>query len=318
MNRRDIQILRIHVGGPAITLVMPCDKQKIQEKFKSLMNGATADDAIVASIFGHFDVLFDHLYCPPEKTTIALFVNKYAAYLYRLPFEMPEIAACDQTFKLDHIVAHMNRLSRYWVFDCSAEKMNLFEGAGNFLLEVDKAHTQIDESGVLFDRKGSINSLGDYFEQDHVPICLVGEPQETYSLMMDAPFREQVVAQATIMNDVVPLMHKYFNKRLYESIEQLKQMKPGLQYTTSLQEIVAAARQGQVKTLLFEKGYQLDACEEQVTRQILTEERSCPIGYQKISLIDQIIESVCSKGGELLVAPDGVLIDYGRMVAILR
>lgn len=317
MNRRDIQILRIHVGAPAITLVMPCDKQKIQKKIKEMMQEIQSDAAIMASMAGHFEALFDHMYCPPE-TTIALFVNKYAAYLYRLPFAMPEIAACDITFKLDSIAAHMNRLRRYWVFDCSSEKMNLYEGSDDFLVEIDKTHTRVDESGLIFNPTGGINSLGDYFEQDHIPICLVGEPQETYSLVMDAPFREQVVAQATGMYDVGPLMSKYFNKRLYESIEQLKQMKPDLQYATSLQEIITAARQGQVKTILFEKGYHIDACEERVTRQVITEERSCPYGYQKISLIDQIIESVCSKGGELLVAPDDSLVDYGRMVAFLR
>lgn len=317
MNRRDIQILRIHVGGPAITLVMPCDKEKIQKKFNELIHQATADDAIIASIFGHFEVLYDHLVCPLEKTMVALFVNKYAAYLYRLPFEMPEIAVCAKTFKLDPIVAQLNRLQRYWVFDCSAEKMKLLEGIGDFLMEIDKAHAQIDESGILFDRKGHITSLGDYFEQDHIPICLVGEPQEMYSVSMDAPFREQIVAQAATLYDIPSLMNKYFKKRIYELLENIKQMKPELQFITDLPEIIEAARQGQIKTLLFEKSYQLDACEEQVTRQILTEQ-ACPLGYQKISLIDQIIESVCSKGGELLVAPDGSLSEYHKMVAILR
>ena len=318
MNRRDIQILRIYTGGPAITIIMPYDKEKIKKTFESLMSLADADDAILASMQGHFETLYEHLIPYKEARTVAIFVNKYAAYLFWLPFDMPEIAVCDTTFKLDDLVAKMNRERRYWIFDCTAEKMALLEGTNDFIMEVDKSCTQIDESGALFDRKGSINSLGDYLEQDPLPICLVGLPEDTLAITLDAPFRDHIVAHTPFLEDAPVVMRMYFENLVNRVLEDIKGPKPAVEYVNALRDIITAARQGQVKIVMFEKGYHLHACQEQVTQEVLLDLQECPLGYQKVSLIDQIIESVCSKGGQLFVVPGGTIEEYGRIVAILR
>lgn len=318
MNRCDIQILRIHVGYPAITIIMPCDKEKIKAKFRDVVDKLSSDDAIIASMEAHFEVMLTTLVCPLAQQSIALFINKYGARCYHLPFHMQELAVCDQTFKLDNIVARLNRLPRYWVLDCTAGMMKLYEGVEDFLIEVDKSHVVIDESGTLFVRKNHGSGLGDYFEQDRLPICLIGSADDIYTFTMDSPFRERVVAKVADVQKVWPAMQKYFEKRLRDTLKKLNTMDAGVEYVTELRAILKEARLGLVATLLFEDDYHLDACEENVTRQVTVGDEICPFGYQKISLIDQIIEAVCAKGGTLIVVPAGALQEYGRMVAIVR
>lgn len=318
MNRCDIQILRIHVGYPAVTLVMPCNRELIKAKFMDIINHRSGDDALIASMVVHFDSMLDALTCAAHESSVALFVNHYGARCYHLPFQMPELVACDQTFKLDQIIARLNRLQRYWVLECAEGALRLYEGVEATLIEVHASHVVVDTAGSLFVRRAGASGLGDYFEQDRLPICLVGPADAAHECVMDSPFRERVVRTVQEMSDVWPAMEEYFAQRRADMQGVVGSMSAGVDYVTDLAMIVKEARIGAVARVFFEVDYHLDACEEEVTRQVITDAVQCPVGYQRISLIDQILESVCAKGGVLIPVPSGSLNNYGRLVAMVR
>lgn len=319
MNRRDIQELRIHVGYPAITLIMPCDKKRIKEKFIELVNDVTSEEPLITSLLGQFDVLYDQLVCPADNATIALFVNKYLARIYFLPFAMKEMAASGHTFKLDMLIAGLNRQHRYWVVDCSGGQVRLLEGTKDFLVDVDQAFIGIDapDNPVKY-----VLQLRDYardcLEQDVLPICLLGEPVERKKFILQSPHRDRVVAEVDNPLAIWPAMQSYFEQEQRVLFATLHNGVKGTNYVDRIQDILSAARQGQVSDLLVEQSYHFDACEEKVTRHVLTKKAVCPVGYQKVSLVDQIIESVRSKGGRVIIVPDGLLLEFRRLAALLR
>lgn len=311
MNRRDIQELRVHVGYPAITIIMPCNKDNIKLKFIELVESIDSKEPLLERIKDQFDMMFAALTCPLEKFKIGLFVSKHSARLYVVPFDVPDIALCDKVFALDHISAQLNRLQRYWVVDCDAKELALFEGIAKDLLAVETSHIQCDISDDNFKR---LCGLNEYLEQDNLPICLVGTPESLKTCLAQSPFRDRVVVRVTEMNDVWSSMQRYFKEKANLHIAHLESESKVV--VSDIDEIIAAARQGHVRTLLVEEGYDLRGCEEGVSRHILHKEE-CPVGYEAISLVDSIIEFVRSKGGTVVIVPDASLKQYDRMAALV-
>lgn len=319
MNRRDIQELRIHVGYPAITIIMPCDKKRIKEKFAEIVNNLDCEVQLVTSLLAQFDVVYDQLMCPSEKATVALFVNKYLARIYFLPFELKEVATTGHTFKLDLIIGALNRLQRYWVIDCTGGQAKLLEGTEDFLTDVEQAYIGIDspDNPVKYS-----SHLKDYerhcLEQDVLPICLLGDSKARSLYMVQSPYRERIFAEVDNPVAIWPVMQGYFKQEQNALLKKLQDGVEGTSYVVRIQDILSAARQGEVGELLVEQSYHFDACEEEVTRKVLTGNATCPVGYQKISLVDQIVEAVRSKGGKVIIVPDGSLLEFRRLVALLR
>lgn len=310
MNRKDIQGLRVHSGFPAFTLVIPCEKGRVKEALKDLLK--QAEDSRWADIVAErCHELLDKLVCPTKPFKSAFFIDKHRAKAYVVPPEVPDCAICDTTFHLDPIIAVLNRINRYWIIDCTGPVPRLFEGVEGALIEPQSACIFVgdQEEYDLFDR-----CTGLYLEQDRLPICLVGPPQATQRFEFLAPYAHSIFAHVADYDDVWPAMQRWYASSAEKILNDIAHGRPDVDFLVNVNSIVDAARQGQISTLVLEEELARQGCEHPVTRSVVTESH-CPPGFLSIDLIQEIIENVRSKGGNVFLLPAGSIAQHGRMVA---
>lgn len=318
MNRKDIQELRVHSGYPAITIIMPCDKKGVQDAVIKVLDELT--DAAVAQVIREKSTeLLSHFSCPLKGIKIALFIDKHRAHSFVVPDVVPTTVSCDTTFKLDAIQTALNHTFRYWIIDCTHEVPSLAEGMGELVNELSQTCTVFTDAECTL--KHNKNRCFDtcfnaYFEQDQLPIAIVGTAQQTLRLRLLAPYADMVVARVENVADIWPAMQRWHAAEVEKMLKNIAAGIPEEEYIADINDILIYARQGSVAQLVIEDSYARPGCEHPVTRAVLFN-KSCPLDYVAISAIEQIIESVRSKGGNILIVPDGSLRDYGRMIAFL-
>lgn len=310
MNRRDIQELRIHCGFPAITLVMPCQERKVREALKSLVDQAQNSEWADA-VMARTTELLSQLSCPVKPFKTAIFIDKYRAKAFVVPADVPDCAVCDTTFCLDEIVKALNRQHRYLVIDCTNKAPKLLEGFGEHILEVQNACVIMDDGPAidLFDR-----CIANFLEQDRLPICVVGPAQATQHFEFLAPYADFIIAHVADRSEAWPAIERWQASKVEHVMKKVGDGRPDVDFLSDVHAIIDQARQGLVRFMAIEEGYVREGCEHPVTRAILLNSE-CPTGYVTVPLIDEITESVRSKGGMVLLMPSGTLGNYGHMVA---
>lgn len=318
MNRKDIQGLRVHCGYPAITIVMQCDKKNVQNALVKILTQLTDSDMATVVRQKSTDLL-THFSCPLQNIKIALFIDKHRARSFIVPEATPDIIACDTTFKLDAIQNVLNRTFRYWVIDCTSEQPILLEGMADLVNELANTCTTFSDAACTLEHNK--NSCFDdcfnaYLEQDKLPIVIVGNAQQTLRLRLLAPYTDLVIARVENRSDVWPVVQRWHAAEIEKMLKTISTDMPNQDYVADINDILTYARQGMVKKLVIEESYARPGCEHPVTRAVLFN-KNCPTDYVAISVIEQIIESVRSKGGSVLIIPDSSLSDYARMIAFL-
>lgn len=318
MNRKDIQELRIHTGYPAITIIMPCEKKSVQEALAKVLT-QLADDPVSVLVKEKSSELLAHFSCPLPGAKVALFIDKHRARSFVVPQTVADTVACDTSFKLDGIVAVMNHTFRYWVIDCTQEVPVLLEGMGELVNELSGTCTIFtdQECALNHNKKRCFDTcFNTYLEQDSLPIVIVGDAQQTLRLRLLAPYTELIAARVPSLTDVWPVIQRWHAAEVEKMLKKITTGFADQDYFTDINDILVYARQGSVAQLVIEEGYARPGCEHPVTRAVLFN-KSCPHDYATISAIEQIIEAVRSKGGSILIVPDGSLLSYGRMIAFL-
>ncbi|HBY05802.1 MAG: hypothetical protein UV38_C0001G0003 [candidate division TM6 bacterium GW2011_GWE2_42_60] len=322
MNRKDLQELRIHCGYPAITLVMPCNKEKIRATLQTILDDVREAN-LPKTILEKSVALLDQLGCPlDEKTTkIALFIDAHRARLFTVPACVADIATHDTSFRLDAITSALNYQLRYWVIDCSNNAPHLIEG-------VEEQLTQLHNTCAIFDTKNCPTALtknkneclntcfASYMEQDPLPIILVGSKKETAYNSSFILYEPRIVARVESLEDVWPTIQRWHAAEIEKLLHKIRHQEPPHDFISRFDEIVTAARQGLVIMLAVEKGYMRAGCEHPVTRAVVLN-ASCPTGFVSISAVDQLLEAVRAKGGDVLLVPDGSLKEHHRMIAFV-
>lgn len=318
MNRKDIQELRVHCGYPAITVIMACDKKNVQDALIKVLEQLN-DDALGTTIKQRCSDLISHFSCPIKNTKVALFIDKHRARSYIVPNSVPDTTACDTTFKLDTLLTTMNHTFRYWIIDCTKETPVLLEGMDDVIHELAGTCTTFsDQECALNHNKNRCfdNCFSYYLEQDRLPIVIAGTAQQTLRLRLLAPYADLVAVRVENLEDIWPTVQRWHTAEVEKMLKRIANGFKDQDYFTDINDILTYARQGTVKELIIEETYARPGCEHPVTRAVLFN-KTCPHDYITISAIEQIIESVRSKGGSVFIVPDGSLHDYGRMVAFL-
>lgn len=318
MNRKDIQELRIHCGYPAITLVMSCNKNKIQATLKEILDDVR-ETKLPKDILEKSIALLDQINCPLNHAKVAIFIDAHRARLFTVPDCIDDISTHDTSFRLDSIIAALNHQLRYWVIDCSKKKPELLEG-------VEENLSPINKNCIFFNKQCSAkkenpqecfdNCFAFYMEQDPLPIVLVGSKTETQYQSSFILYESRIVARVESIDTVWPNIQRWHAAETEKLLHKIRHQIPPHDFISKFDEIVTAARQGLVSLLAVEKGYMRAGCEHPVTRAILLN-TSCPTGFVSISAIDQLLEAVRAKGGDVLLVPDGSLKEHHRMVAFV-
>lgn len=279
---------------------------------------------------------------------LALYVNHDLARSFVLPFTLAERVVVDETFFTRDLVYALNHSPRYWVLALSEKPTRLFEGLGETLIEVTKngfplvyEHTEEVELSDWFGFRKSAyrderhrqffrqvdEALGKVLATDRLPLVVGGVDRFIAFFQEVTAHRDAMIATLTGSHDrtsayelgrmVWPLVQANLADRKRKALEMLDAAVGAQQYVSTIGEVWRMAQDGRGRLLLVEEDYHTPALVDESGRYlILVDDPTAPKTIDDV--VDDTIEAVLSRGGEVVFVNNGSLEKHGRIALILR
>lgn len=280
---------------------------------------------------------------------LAIFVNQDFARKFYLPFPISERVIIDETFVTRDLVMAMNRAPRYWVLALSDKPTRLFEGVRDALVEItDFGFPMTHEgpggetalpSGVGINKSAYRDEYRRKFfrqvdaafakvaQDDPLPTLLTGADRQL-SFFNEVTSHGSLVAGSllgsydeTSAHDLGkllwPLVLEAMDARRQELLQELDAAVGAQRSASTLGEAWMQAQMGRVATLLVEEDYHQPARRSE-SGMLLTvvDEAGGPDVLE--DAVDDLVELVLLKGGQVFFLDAGALAIHGRVAAILR
>lgn len=280
---------------------------------------------------------------------LAIYVNQDFARKFYLPFPVQERVIIDTSFATRDLVMALNRSPRYWVLALSEKPTRLFEGAHDTLVEISEhgfpmvhegpgGETALpggfgvrksayrDEYSRKFFRQVDA-AFAAVAQEDPLPLLLVGVDRHL-SFFNEVTSHGALVAgsllgnhDATSAHDLGkllwPLVLDAKEARRQELLQELEAAVGAQRSSSTLGEAWLQAQMGRVATLLVEEDYhQAARVSESGMLLTLVDETGGPDVIE--DAVDDLVELVLQKGGQVFFFGDGALALHGRVAAILR
>jgi hypothetical protein len=303
----------------------------------------------IERLLGRLDQLAGSLDLRYVQDGLALFANQDIGRAVVLPFSVKERVMIDETFATRELVYALNHLARYWVLALSEKPTRLYEGVHTNLTEVTQegfpmvhegpggaaplpggygirksAHR--DERHRQFFRQVD-NALKPFLADDPLPLVLIGIGR------YQAFFRE-LTAHASAIVGVVsgshdrtpahelaklawPLVEYNVAARRQEALGELQKAVSEKRFVATVGEVWRLAHEGRGALLLVEEGFHYPALlDESGTHLVPVDDPTTPGAMD--DAVDEIVETVMDKRGNVVFLPNGQLADYQRIALILR
>lgn len=280
---------------------------------------------------------------------LAIYVNQDFARKFYLPFPVTERVIIDTTFATRDLVMALNRSPRYWVLALSEKPTRLFEGAHDTLVEITEhgfpmvhegpgGETALpggfgvrksayrDEYSRKFFRQVDA-AFAAVAQEDPLPLLLVGVDRHL-SFFNEVTSHGRLVAGSLLGNYdtssahdlgklLWPLVLDAKEARRQELLQELEAAVGAQRSSSTLGEAWLQAQMGRVATLLVEEDYhQAARVSESGMLLTLVDETGGPDVIE--DAVDDLVELVLQKGGQVFFFGDGALALHGRVAAILR
>lgn len=281
---------------------------------------------------------------------LAIFAsNSYATKFY-LPFPLEERVIIDEDFYTRDMVYALNRSPRYFVLVLSEQSTRLLEGLRGDLTEIRTGgfpltHTgpggastlpndpavnssaYRDENHRMFFRKVD-QALGDVLANDPLPVGLVGVDRY-HSFFREVTHHGRYLVEQGIVGNhdrtslhelaalIQPLVEEAMHARQTAVIEELNAAQGAQRVAATLNDIWRFAHEGRGAKLVVEESFHYPA------RVNADGTGLDPIDVPRDpddldDAVDEIIETMLEKGGEVVFVDDGHLSQYERIALMLR
>lgn len=302
----------------------------------------------LSPLLQNLEDLVNQIDYPHTLDGLALFVSHDFTKLYNLPFTVPARVVIDKTFATRDLVYGMHRAQRYWVLLLSQSFTRLLAGTGETLEEVsdrifpmqmrDPRTTGPLSGGMGFDRSSYMDDMNrqfyrqvdiallEYTKHDPLPIVVGGVDRQA-SFFNEVSQQSQLIAGTLSGNfDKVPIheltpqawsiVQTVRANQREQALQELDQAMGAQLVVSMIEEVWRLAREGRGKLLLTEKNFHIPAVLTDAGQLKLVDE----VGGVDImdDAVDEIIEAVLAKGGEVVFVEDGALAVYQRVAMILR
>jgi hypothetical protein len=257
--------------------------------------------------------------------------------------------AIDQTFTTRDLEYVLNRSPRYWALALSEQLTRLYEGCRDSLVEV-------NDSGfpIIYEGPGATEPLpggfgvrksayrddrhrqffrqidaafGQIVATDTLPLILIGV-ERNFAFFNEVSMHKPLIAGTLpgnyegvstrdLANLVWPLMQAHMAKQRQEVIKALDAAISAGKYASGIDMAWRLAQEGRGAALLVEEGFRyparLDSTGEHLTP---TNELRGPETFD--DAVDELIETVLRKGGQVNFVDDGALQAHQGVAMILR
>ncbi|WP_276370925.1 hypothetical protein [Chryseolinea sp. H1M3-3] len=336
----------------------PIAVRKAIDHAKDLLNNSAWPKQVGMQLQEKLDTLSEKIDYLRLQEGMAIFVSPNVSRILLLPFEVKEKVMLGKNFEIRDLFYFAQFLKPYYLLAVSKKRVPLFKCQGWDLQEIrnDDFPKQYSEeyeyarpsitndssSGLKsYERDKSIlqetrqiafikqvdEAIDKYIKGD-VPLLVAGVEEQLANFEHVTHHRENVIGKirGNYEYDALhPLselawskMKEYIRSSQKETLQKLQEAFGKNLATDGIRDVWKAANEGKGLTLLVEKDYQEAAYKDpgNDTRIYL----SPPAGnYEIISdAVDDLIEIVNEKGGEIVIVENGELEKNGRVAMLLR
>jgi hypothetical protein len=283
---------------------------------------------------------------------LAVFASEDFGAWYRLPFPVEERVAVDRSFEARDILYALHRMPRYRVLSLAEEATRLFEGAGVVLEEVRDSGFPISwqgpggvtrrPDGAMMQRSNVRQAhLKEFYTEvdrslaaatrgDSLPLVLMGTRNTVSSFERVSSYPGPVAmridgsnAEATpaaIADQVWPGLQEWFNDQRHAVIDEVGSALGANRLAAGIEGAWRAALEGRGARLVVDEGYRQAAIlhRDEWQLELVHADASIAEPAHLDDAIDELIELVIDKGGEVVFVDEGALADYDRVALILR
>ena len=303
----------------------------------------------VDPLLSNIDEVVSQIDYPRVLDGLALFANQQGAHAFVLPFQPRERVAIDETFATRDLVMALHHLQRYWVLVLSEKPTRLYEGAGETLIEAREEGFPLVHSGpggetALPGGYGISRSaardehhrqffrqvdkaFGRIFADDPLPLVVVGVDRYLAFFQEISQYTQHLVATLKgshgdtspheLAQLVWPLMREYQDQQRQQTLEELAVAVSAQKYVSTVGEVWRLANEGRGRILVVEEDFHYPARVDESGMQVSPASDATAPGVID-DLVDEIIEVVLAKGGEVRFVADGALQEHQRIALILR
>jgi hypothetical protein len=255
----------------------------------------------------------------------------------RLPAEARDEASTAPAIATPDQIRALHRTPRHVVLVFSGHRALLFDGAGDRLAPAANSTFPMDlpaldgsgeQGGSLRSALGAVDlALGKYLRLRQAPIVLAG-PQKIVSAFWSVSQNMARLAgtvygsfdgtpTAELARRTRPVLDRYLDSHEYAALALLQQRASDLQMASGITSVWHAARTRQPEMLVVEDSYRyhapLSADGDTVTQ---ADDATAP--ESNGNLVDELIKTVLTRGGSIVLAHDGALPEHGRVALTLR
>jgi hypothetical protein len=357
MNRQDILELQRHRSHPSLSILLPTHRTSPDNKrdpilLKNLVTEAT--DRLVellgkrdaAPMIRKLEAQMAAIDLRHTLDGMAIFISAEHAGVYLLPVPLTPRVVIDDTFATRDLVFAMNRSPRYWVLALSEQPTRLFEGVRDTLVEVrgdgfpmvhtgpggsqalpemtDKSKIEAEYHRQFFRRVDQ--GLATFTKADPLPICVVGV-ERWLAYHQSITDHKDIVATVTGNHDqtpphelgklVWPVVADALSVKRRRALDALDAAIGAQRFASGLGEAWRRAQEGRGELLLVEQDYHQAARLNEATNQLHLVAAD-DAGASMADAVDDLIELVLAKQGDVVFVDDGALEGHGRVALTLR
>jgi hypothetical protein len=284
---------------------------------------------------------------------LALFASDDFTGWYRLPFPVEARVAVDRTFDTRDIVYALHRMPRYRVLALAERPTRLFEGTGVDLEEVRdgapfpvvrkgprglthgpdapqmrKSRVRVTHQDAFFTEVDQ--ALVAATEHDRLPLVVIGTERSLANFervsanLADVAVRiagsHDDASVATIAGLAWPRLQEWLHAQRQAAIEQVGEALGARRLASGIDDAWNAARGGQGARLVVEEEYRQPAILHRDTGhlELIHDREAMPQPLHLDDAIDELIEMVLDKGGEVVFVDEGALAEHARVALMLR
>jgi hypothetical protein len=355
ITRQELTKLQSLAQIPALSILLPTHRTSPDNKQDPILVKNLVDEAKrrlseefskreIEPLFERLDRLVDEIDYNHTLDGLALYIGPDIAKLCNLPFSVPARVVIDKTFATRDLVYGLHREQSYWLLLLSQGSTRLISGTGENLEEVFDQNFPFQMTGpgatapLPFDADTSYldDRIRRFFQQ--VDNALAEHIDDSSSLIVGGIVRQisffQEVSQYTsaiagtltgnfdktplheLTPQVLPIMQSVRQTQRIEAMQALDTAVSTQKFVSTIGEVWRLAQEGRGQLLLVEKNYHVPAVLSENGDLILVE----AVGGTEVidDAVDEIIEAVLTKGGQVTLVDDGSLEEYQKIALILR
>ncbi len=356
MNRHEIMSLLQVSSPPSLTITLPTHRTSPENRqdlirLKNLVGQATErllaeyNRREIEPLLSRLESLAADVNYRHTLDGLVLLVNCDFAAKYYLPFSLPERIVVADTFLTRDLVFAMNRTPRYWVLVLSEKPTRLYEGTFDTLVEIRNGGFPLTHEGPGGEqalpggfgvRKSAYrderhrqffravdSALAPLMAEDPLPLAVVGVDRFLAFFNEVTAHRESIIATLSGSHDktsparlsklVWPLVEAGLAEKRTQYLDELNKAIGERKAIFDLDEIWRHALEGRGRLLLVEQDYHYNAQPDETgLRLVPSDDVAAP------DAVDDIIETVLSKQGQIVFTTPGQLPAPYRIAMVLR